>query len=70
MEKTGINNYKLHRDRFHIRNNFFFLVRTNHWNNPPIDVLEPSLLEVFNTQLDRVLQNLVLALFLMQDWTT
>ncbi|KAK4832286.1 hypothetical protein QYF61_021685 [Mycteria americana] len=60
MEKTRGNRYNFHQERFHlgIRKKFFTVRTIIHQNNLPRDVVESSSLEVFKTQLYRVLDNL------------
>jgi len=57
MEKTRGNGYKLHRERFHlnIRKKFFCSENSHSLDLPRVE--SPSL-EVFEMQLDRVLDNL------------
>jgi len=61
MEKTWGNRYKPHWERFHLnmRKRFFTVRTVDHWNNLPKDVVEFPSVEVFNMQLDRVLDNLI-----------
>jgi len=61
MEKTRVNRSKLHWERFHhnIRKTFFTVRRIHHWNNLLRDMVKSPPLEVFRTQLDRVLDNLI-----------
>jgi len=61
MEKTRGNRYKLQHERFYLNIvKKFSTVRTiNHWNNILRDVVECPSQEVFKTQLDRVLDNLI-----------
>ncbi|GAB0184611.1 hypothetical protein GRJ2_000926400 [Grus japonensis] len=61
MERTRGNGYKLHQERFHLDINpkFFTVGAINHWNNLPRDVVESPSLEVFEMQLDRMLDNLI-----------
>lgn len=49
MERTSVNSYKLHRERFHldIRKKFFTMRIIIVWNNLPRDMAESSSLEVF-----------------------
>lgn len=52
-----------------IRKYFFALRAINHWSKLPSDIVKLPSLEVFNSELDRVLDNLILAPFPMKDWT-
>lgn len=71
MENTRGDGYKLHQERFHfnMREKIFTVRTIIQWNNLSRGVVESPLLEVFNMQLDRVLENLVEAPFLMKRWS-
>ena len=59
MEKTRGNGYKLDRERFHLNiRKKFFCSENSHSLDLPRDVVESPSLEVFEMQLDRVLDNL------------
>jgi len=61
MEKTRGNRYKLHQTRFRldIRNKFFTVRTTDHWNNLPRDVVGSPSLQVSKLSLDTVLADLI-----------
>lgn len=71
IEITKGNGYKLHNKRFHlnIRNKCFTLRKIHQWNNLPKVTVQYLSLEVFNMQLDRVLDNLIYAPPPVKDWT-
>jgi len=61
LERTRGSGCKLHQESFHLHTRkTFFAVRTiDHCNNLPRDVVESPSLEVFKTQLNKVLHNLI-----------
>jgi len=59
--RTRDNGHKLkpRKFRLNMRNNFFPLRVTEHWNRLPREVVESPSLEIFKTRLDKVLYNLL-----------